>query len=251
MKFALILLRQSPDWESLRSVDPLHPELFDVKVGLAPGTSRRAIQLWDSTMPISFFSLRSKLKKLSLENYRQAHHSSLDVSQSRFRLSRFRLVHFTDDDDLIAPHWLSNIPSADLHLVFCRWTSVRYDGSFDFRANSSQYSFTNNYAVYPLARRQFTFSQVYQHFDQSANHNRLAPHQVRYIDLPLSVTHKHPASINTLRKCLQAADWDPCALRVMVGAYVERARSTKLPDSLAWMSTWRSQAAALFEGLIS
>jgi len=166
-------------------------------------------------------------------------------------LSWFRLIHFTDDDDIIAPNCLSHIPSADQHIVFCRWLSVPYDGCFEFRANSSGYSFTNNDAVYPLARHLFTFTQVYQHFDQSAHHNRLAAHQVRYIDLPLSVTHKHPASINTLRKCLQAADWDPDALRAMVGAYVERARATKLPESLAWMSSWRSQATTLFESLIS
>ena len=251
MKFALIILRQSPDWQSLRSVESLQPDLFDLKVGLAPGTARRAIQLWDSTMSIPFFLLRSKLKELSLLNYRQAHYSRLDASQSRLRLSRFRVVHFTDDDDLIAPNWLSNLPSADHHLFFCRWTSVRYDGSFDFRSNSSEYSFTNNYAVYPLARRMFSFSDVYQHFDQSAHHNRLASSQVRYIDSPLSVTHKHPASINTLRKCLQAADWDPHALRAMVVAYVERAASTKLPDSLIWMSTWGSQVTNLFEGLVA
>lgn len=251
MKCGLILLRQSPDWDSLRSVDLLHPELFDTKVGLAPGTTRRSIELWNSTMPISFFSLRSHLKKLSLENYRQAHNSWFDRSQARQRLSRYRIVHFTDDDDLIAPHWLSLLPSVNKHIVFCRWMSVRYDGSFDFRDNSAEYSFTNSYAVYPPARRLFQFAQVYQHFDQSTYHNSLSSHQVRYINLPLSVTHKHPASINTLRKCLQAADWDPMAIGVMVAAYVERARASCLPTSLGWMSLWRSKVTNLFESLIS
>ena len=89
----------------------------------------------------------------------------------------------------------------------------------------SDYSFTNNYAVYPLARHFFPFLRSISILINRLHHNRLAPHQVRYIDLPLSVTHKHPASINTLRKCLQAADWDPQALCSMVGSYVERART--------------------------
>ena len=94
------------------------------------------MQLWDSTMPIPFFSLRAKLKSFLWRIIVKLHYSRLDASQSRLRLSRFRIVHFTDDDDLIAPDWLSNLPSADQHLVFCRWTSVRYDGCFEFRSNS-------------------------------------------------------------------------------------------------------------------
>jgi len=249
--FGLIVLRQSPDWKSLRSIDTLNPEEFDKKVGLKPGTSRRSIELWDSTMPISYFSLRYKLKQLSLKNYRQAHFSRLDASQSRFRLSRFRILHFTDDDDLLSPTWLSMLPSPDRAIHFCRWISVRYDGNFEYRCNSSNYSYTNSYAVYPAAFSSFSFSDVYQHFDQSFHHNRLSCNLVRYVDFPLSVTHKHPASINTLRQCLEACDWDPQGLLNMVYDYVDRASSSDLPESLHWMSSWRADATKLFDRLLN
>jgi len=201
-------------------------------------------------MPISFFSIRSKLKKLSLNNYRNAHFSTFDSSQNRKRLSKFRLVHFTDDDDLLAPAWLSHLPMPRKNILFCRWQSVRYNGDFEFRNNSSSYSFTNNYVVYPSACNLFSFHQVYQHFDQSAVHNLLPSHQVYYINKPLSITHKHPASINTLRKCLEAADWNPQALRLLVRSYVQLARTKRLPDSLSWMRVWRQEVTTLFEALL-
>ena len=57
----LIIVRQSPRWQNISSVDSLQPEEFDQKVGLAIGTTRKSIDIWNSTMPISYFSLRYAL----------------------------------------------------------------------------------------------------------------------------------------------------------------------------------------------
>lgn len=247
---AAIVLRQSPDWKSLNSVDQLDPETFDKKVGFSIGTTRRSINLWNNSMAINYFSLREQLKQLSISNYKSARRSMCDCSNSRQRLSRFRLIHFVDDDDFLSADWLDSLPPFNSKLVFCRWKSVRYNGSFDFRKNSADYSFTNNYAAYPKARSLFTFKQVYQHFDQSFVHDRLPAHCTSYIDLPLSLTHKHPASINTLRQSLQKSQWDPQIIKEEISHYLERALSTPVPPSLHWFLPWRAKLTTIFQQLV-
>jgi len=247
---AAIIVRQTPDWDSLHSVDQLDPEVFDQKVGFTIGTTRRSINLWNDSIAINFFSLRQQLKQLSISNYKSARHSICDCSNSRHRLSRFRLIHFVDDDDFLCPDWLDYLPSPNHKLIFCRWKSVRYAGTFDFRHNSADYSFTNNYAVYPKARSFFTFNQVYQHFDQSAVHDRLPDDSKAYIDLPLSLTHKHPASINTLRQSLQKSDWDPQIIKEEISHYLNRTFATPVPPSLHWFLPWRQKLIRIFENLV-
>lgn len=247
---ASIIVRQSPDWDTLDSVDQLDPEQFDQKVGFITGTTRRSINLWNNSIAINYFSLRQQLKQLSISNYKSARRSICDTSNSRHRLSRFRLIYFVDDDDFLSPDWLDHLPSSNSKLVFCRWQSVRYSGSFDFRQNSADYSYTNNYVVYQRARSLFTFNQVYQHFDQSAVHNRLPDESKAYINLPLSLTHKHPASINTLRQSLQKSDWDPQIIKEEISHYLNRTFATPVPSSLHWFLPWRQKLTRIFEKLV-
>jgi len=250
LKPSLIVLRQSPSWSSLISVDQLQPELFDKKVGLSPGTTRRTINLWNSTMPMSYFALRHKLKEVSLSNYRRAFLCDLDTSQHRTRLSRRRVLHFTDDDDFISPFWSLRVPFFPTNIPFCRWVSVRFDGHFQFRSNSSSYSYTNSYCIYPFSYNRYSFNEIYQHFHQSALYDRLPQDQQCFVDLPLSITHKHPASINTLRKSLESSDWNPDQIAVDINNYIVKSTKSDVPDSLCWFLPFKRRLIDIFASLL-
>ena len=123
---------------------------------------------------------------------------------------------------------------------------MRFNGDWYVRPNSKNYSFTNNYCVFPVARNLFDLSQVYQHFDQNEIHNKLPADCVSYINFPLTVTHKHPASANTMRQLLVGSEEDVGILRNSVRAYLERCSSSVMPESLKWSSELVEESCFIF-----
>ena len=246
----LVALRQSFDWSRLKSVDDLKPEEFDVKVLHPIGTTRRSVEAWNAAFKKSFFQTRHELKQLTLRNLRCLRHTDLELISMRSRISSWRVLLLSDDDDWVAPDWLDRLPSETRKLLFCRWQSVRFNGSWYVRPNSKIYSFTNNYCVFPLARKSLDFSQIYQHFDQNEIHNQLPAHHTSYVDFPLTVTHKHPASANTMRQLLLDSDWDVGVLRDSVRNYLESSRTLVIPGSLSWTSEMIEESCRIFSSAL-
>ena len=249
-KRGLVALRQSFDWSRIKSVDDLRPEEFDAKVMHPIGTTRRSVEAWNAAFKKSFFQTRYELKLVTLKNLRSLQHTDLELMPMRARISSWRVMLLSDDDDWVAPGWLDRLPVATRKLLFCRWKSVRFNGAWYERPNSKNYSFTNNYCVYPAARNSYELSQVYQHFDQNEIHNRLPEDVVSYVDFPLTVTHKHPASANTMRQLLLESDWDEQVLRDSVYDFLERSRSLVIPDSLKWTSGLIEDSCNIFSSLL-
>ena len=250
VKRGLVALRQSFDWSQIKCVDDLRPEEFDLKVMHPIGTTRRSVEAWNKAFNKSFFQTRHELKMLALKNLRNLRHTDLDLNSMRSRIPSWRILLLSDDDDWVAPDWLDKLPRATKKLLFCRWESVRFNGDWYVRPNSKNYSFTNNYCVFPVARNLFDLSQVYQHFDQNEIHNKLPADCVSYINFPLTVTHKHPASANTMRQLLVGSDGDVGILRDSVRAYLERCSSSVMPESLKWSSELVEESCFIFQSLL-
>ena len=138
----------------LKSVDDL-PEEFDVSIDPI-GTTRRSVEAWNAAFKKSFFHTRHELKQLTLRNLRCLRHTDLELISMRSRISSWRVLLLSDDDDWVAPDWLDRLPSETRKLLFCRWQSVRFNGSWYVRPNSKIYSFTNNLCI-PLARKSLDF----------------------------------------------------------------------------------------------
>ena len=249
-KRGLIVLRQSFDWSRIKSVDDLRPEEFDVKVMHPIGTTRRSVEAWNAAFKKSFFHTRHELKRLTFKNLHSLYNTDLELISMRSRISSWRVLLLSDDDDWVAPNWLEGLPRDTSKLLFCRWQSVRFNGSWFVRPKSKKYSFTNNYCVFPLAGNSFDFSQVYQHFDQNEIHNQLPAEAVAYVDSPLTVTHKHPASANTMRQLLLDSDWDVGVLRDSVRDFLERSRVMTIPDSLEWASELVEESYRIFSSIL-
>lgn len=250
LRRGLVVLRQSFDWSRINCVDDLSPEAFDAKVMHPIGTTRRSVEAWNAAFQMSFFQTRHKLKMLTLKNLRNLRSTDLELMPMREKISSWRVLLLSDDDDWVAPDWLDKLPGTSKKLLFCRWKSVRYDGSWFVRPNSSSYSFTNNYCVFPAARNSYALSQVFQHFDQNEIHKVLPLDAVDYVDCPLTVTHKHPASANTMRQLLMNSEWDVGVLRDSVRDYLERSRSLVIPDSLKWASRFIEESCRIFSSLL-
>lgn len=250
LKRGLIVLRQSFDWSRIKAVDDLRPEKFDEKVLHPVGTTRRSIEAWNNAFEKTFFQTRHELKQLTLKNLRSLRNSDLELLSSRTKISSWRIILLSDDDDWVSPTWAHDLPDSRQGLLFCRWQSVRFNGAWYVRPNSRKYSFTNNCCVYPDARQFYTLAQIYQHFDQNKIHNQLGSGQVDYVDQPLSVTHKHPASSNTMRQLLLNSDWDIGVLRDSVKNYLEQNRIMKIPDSLYWARDLVEESCRIFTSLL-
>jgi len=249
-KRGLVALRQSFDWSRIKCVDDLAPEEFDAKVMHPIGTTRRSVDAWNLAFKKSFFQTRHELKQLTLKNLRSLRHTDLELLPRRAKISSWRVLLLSDDDDWVAPDWLERLPIDARQLLFCRWQSVRFNGAWYFRPNSREYSFTNNYCVFPLARNFYDLSQVYQHFDQDKIHSQLPLGSVSYIDFPLTVTHKHPASANTMRQLLLDSDWDAGVLRDSVKNFLERSSSMAIPESLKWTNSLVEDSYRIFSSLL-
>ena len=156
----------------------------------------------------------------------------------------------SDDDDWVTPVWTRYLPWAEQELLFARWQSVRFNGAWYLRPNSRKFSFTNNYCVFPRARNLYSFSRVYQHFDQNKIHNQVDQDQVAFVDRPLTVTHKHPASANTMRQLLLESDWDIGVLRDSVQNYLEARRTMEIPNDLQWAADLVEQSCHIFSSLL-
>ena len=245
-----MILRQSFDWSAVKSVDDLAPEEFDVKVMHPVGTTRLSIELWNRIFKKNFFQVRHELKAISIENFEKAHATDLDCTGKRESISRSRITLLSDDDDWLSNKWLQKLPWRNSKLQFCRWLSVKFDGEFFARPNSRKFSFTNNYCVYPAARSQYKLSDVYQHFDQSRIHKSLQFPLVDYVDLPLTITHKHPASANTMRQLLVQSNWSEDALRESVMNYVQKCRLVEIPSELEWTAPLIEKSCSVFESLV-
>ena len=246
----LVSLRQTFDWSRIQSVDDLDPESFDVKVMHPLGTTRRSIELWNATFKKSFFQIRHELKQLTLKNLKSLHCTDLELIPCRSRVSSWRIMLLSDDDDWVSPWWIDRLPSDVNGLLFCRWQSVRFNGDWYARPNSHRYSYTNNYCIFPEARKHYCLSQLYQHFDQNVIHNELHSGLVGYVNYPLTVTHKHPASANTLRQLLLEADWDAEALRDSVENYLDRCRSIEVPENLQWSISLIENSHKIFSSIM-
>ena len=249
-KRGLLILRQSFDWSAVKSIDDLAPEEFDLKVLHPVGTTRRSIELWNRIFKKSFFEVRHELKAISIDNFERAHATDLDFTGERKSISRSRITLLSDDDDWLSDQWLKKLPRPNLKLQFCRWLSVKFDGEFFIRTNSRKFSFTNNYCVYPAARSNYNLSDVYQHFDQSKIHKSLQFPLVDYVDFPLTITHKHPASANTMRQLLLKSNWSEDSLINSVFEYVQKCRSVEIPPGLEWAGPLIERSCSVFQSLV-
>lgn len=247
----LIVLRQSFDWSAVKSIDALKPEDFDKKVHHPLGTTRRSIMLWNQIFKKNFFEVRHELKGIAMASFKVAKSTDLEASSRRYKISKWRPMLLTDDDDWVNPNWLDYLPSPLFsRLKFCRWQSLRFNGDFYVRPNSKDYSFTNNYCVYPSARSDYSFISIYQHFDQTLIHDSLSFPEIDYIDIPLTITHKHPASANVMRQLLTGSAADSELLYNSVIDYVKKISSLKIPDECLWANKMIESSYELFNSIV-
>ena len=123
-------------------------------------------------------------------------------------------------------------------------------GDIEERKDSKHFSYTNNYSVHPLSRRFYQLDDLYQHGDQNRNHNLLSPPMVDYVNVPITVTHKHPASANMIRKSLQQCENPEKALHDSVKKYLSRIEKLNIPDELSWISPFVEKSRQVFSSIL-
>jgi hypothetical protein len=198
---AIIILRQSPDWTALTAGARHDADDFDRLIGRPPGSTSDLMALWNEWSPVGFYEVRARIKQITLANLaqvREARLSSFAALEPPFDPEALYL--FTDDDDWFAPHLATTLLDRGLRVDGCVWTSVRFDGTVLRRAADS-FCYTNNYAIHGgfLAAAPERARQVAQH--TWADEALRQPGVVKEtLDLPLSITNKHPCSRVTLER---------------------------------------------------
>ena len=98
----------------------------------------------------SFFHTRHELKGLTLKNLHSLCNTDLELISMRSRISSWRVLLLSDDDDWVAPDWLEGLPRDTSKLLFVAGSRFVLMG-LGCQAQIKKYSFTNNYCVFPLA----------------------------------------------------------------------------------------------------
>lgn len=249
---AIIVLRQSPDWQQLDHsyLDTLEP--FEKQAGLPIGHIRRIVTLWDASFHVPYFQVRQRLKELTLQNLASVQKATfVPIEHIDAKVPSARFYFFSDDDDWLAPDIVerlcaNDLPTADGFL----WLSARLADGLEIRQR--RYCFTNNYCVTDAYIRSGQATQrlqaVLQHFD--ANRIVLSS-KFRALEIrePLSVANKHPCSPARLFH-----EYGPAItnqdLSSDVNKFVEGLTELTTPAGLEWVRPYVDQVRQLFQAVL-
>jgi hypothetical protein len=245
-----VVERQSPDWAALdaRYFDEMRA--FARMIGRPENMMVDYVRLWDATFPLTFFQVRARLKDIATATRQQMHGVQIiDLDSARSLNDDNALLLFTDDDDWFAPdiaeHLKHHSRQADKVVI---WRSLVLRKGFERRGEDC-FCYTNNYALrgqYAQAHRD-DFARVAQHWLAQDTITREAP-VLRYIDLPLSITNRHPASTVELERGL-GANLDAHLLRELVATWVHNLAVVET-SAVPWSQDHVAAIKALFRELI-
>lgn len=192
---ATIVYRQSPDWQSLDYGYLDEVAGFEKMAMLPAGFIGKMIRTWDEIFPISYFSVRQRLKEIALRNLNEVRHAKvIDLEKFRSQEKPTPICLFVDDDDFFHPAIVDRLlPFAKLTdgLV---WKSILFKG--DIKIRQEVHCFTNNYAVtnrYLKSKFAERLTSVEQHF-RATRIFKGSNLDYCYLNERLSVANKHPCS---------------------------------------------------------
>ena len=73
---------------------------------------------------------------------------------------------------------------------------------------------------------------------------------VDYIDIPITVTHKHPASAGMMHQLLPQAENPSETLYNSVKEYVTRTDKLVIPDELSWITPFVKKSRQIFSSIL-
>ena len=244
-----VVERQSPPWSTLD--DSYFDEMrrFARMIGRPENMMVDYVRLWDATFPLTFFQVRARLKDIAVESRRRMRGvERIDLEAAATIEADNGWLLFTDDDDWFAPDIAGQLQRHSRRgddVVI--WRSLVLRAGFERRAEDS-FCYTNNYAVrgrYARTHRQ-DFARIAQHWLAQDTITREAP-PLRYIDLPLSITNRHPASTVELERGL-GDDLDAQRLHQLVATWLHNL--TLVDDHTAlWSRDHVAAVQAIFAAL--
>jgi hypothetical protein len=245
---ALIVLRQSPNWEDGASIFDA-AEAYDRLIGRPIGFARGFIELWNKTFVTTYFQVRQNLKELTLASFvavKDADCMRLNELLEKPKIAA-DIILFSDDDDWFSPVIVKELEGIPAEIGGVTWPSVRYDGAFQLRKDT--YCYTNNYAVLAPARKDPHWVELYaQHGGADVCFHQRAVVKAKRIGSLLSVTNKHPASTVTIEKMLAKTPGRD-GLVQLVEEYVCRGMVNRPAPELQWSEPFAAQAVELFASL--
>ena len=218
-----VVERQSPDWAALddRYFDEMRA--FARLIGRPENMMVDYVRLWDDTFPLSFFQVRARLKEIAMGSRADMRGvERIDLAGAATLDAPGAWLVFSDDDDWFAPDLADRLRTetgrGDEVVI---WRSLVLRDGFERRA-VDHYCYTNNYGVRGrlAAIHCDRFECVAQHWLAQDTISRLAP-PTRFIDQPLSVTNRHPASTLELERGL-GDRLDGARLRAMVADWMAK-----------------------------
>ena len=122
----IIYLRKSPDWSQIKTIDDFAASNCDSRPLLKSwvGDLSQAIDLWNKSFKIDYFSFRERIKEIAQGNLREL--SGVEfISKPDMCLIEKQypfLLYMIDDDDLISPNVFDEIqPSIDDECHYAVW----------------------------------------------------------------------------------------------------------------------------------
>ena len=265
-KQLLFILRQSPDWHALandfklgREIDPsrFRPP---VHIPGFPGNIVQLVDLWNTTMGVDFFSVRSRLKEMCEDSLAQIpgarRMSYLDVERVGPEIGK-SVVFYHDDDDWFAPDIVDTLEEVlpetydvcvfPLARISTDTATVHRQVGIPpkiligkARPFSHRYQ-SNNYGINGRICDQETLLGMKDHVQASEFANSHGLRDV-YIDRFISATAKTPCSAQAVAMIFR----DPSRAKDHVRMYVDALKVLQIPETLPWISSRIGKLVELF-----
>ena len=271
-----VLVRTDINWAQMtvaafgKQTDQDRPLLF-IKFAEANGV----FDVWDSWSQTDYFAFREALANVSKQNFSSLPGTSVSVGLDQFASwwadPQDEWIVPVDDDDFFKPTLAQRLSRITSKTDVVAWPEVHYvcpagesggpAGPPEFRRPGNKVLWTNNWAVRKsflvrsfaettarkvLTDHSFATKQIARvlgdeevaEADPWYAADLTAP-AVQWVDEPMSLTVKHPASLYFLGLILQTDDPVAELRRRGFGA------AARIPDDLSWMAPWLRQVEAL------
>jgi hypothetical protein len=163
------------------------------------------VDLWNETFGISFFEVRSQMKRISHGNFTSIKHTEFleDAKMLDLQGDKGSIVVFTDDDDWIDPDIFKYLSPYVADYEGFTWGSAVFgkrDGKPLELREIDGFCYTNNYAVALKNIAEFGIEKSFQHFNANITFKKI---KTKKVDRYLSITNKHPGSTLFLEQSLK------------------------------------------------
>lgn len=231
----ILFLRRVQDWEN----DSLEDMVFTDELPAPHDT----VRTWNNTFAIDYFDFRSKLQKISFDNWS---HLNAEVQIKELHdIQDDDWIVPTDDDDWFHPDLPDHLLSVDSDVVYwnCLVHQIAYSTDLSQWHDFHEEFCTNNYAIRGKYLKLLGFERLFSLLDRHWEVLKLMEAEkprVQKLEQTLSCYNRHFGGISTLAHCRNDSS--------KLLSFVPK-KSFEIPEEYSWVQEYSDRMFELIWSL--